>query len=83
MEGEVEKRVTIRMGEGTISIPRSKFDRVVSIADEVRGEGVNHGFIKEVSRRSQVSKGGVAAILKKKEQMEDLIKKLRGEVNDG
>ncbi len=77
MENESpERKITIRMGDNNVTIDRSKFERVVSVAEEVAREGIKGNFIKEVSRRAEVSKGGVLAILRKQEQLVEARKRL-------
>lgn len=71
-----ERKISIRMGNVDVSIDRSKFEKVVRIAEEVASEGISTDPVKEVSRRAEVSKGGTAAILRKQEQLVEARKRL-------
>jgi hypothetical protein len=75
MEGGQEKEIRVDMGAGFTSIPRSRFDNVVAVADEVASEGRIRGFIKVVALRSEETKGAVMGILRKRRQMNEYLRK--------
>ena len=75
MEGGQEKEIRVDMGTGFVSIPRSRFDNVVSIADEVASEGRTPRFVKVVALRSEETKGAVMGILRKRRQMNEYLRK--------
>lgn len=67
----VERKIIVRMGETNVAIDRSKFERVIALAEEVAREGRKSDFHKEVARRADVTKGVVPTILRLHEQMQE------------